>query len=287
VLDVMMRYMIMASCRYPKMAELDLVTSDVVKISFIKPSDFSYNAGQFVQVAFPDLSLYAFHPISISSAPHEKVVTLHVRGLGNWSKRLVALAKTKDRAPILIEGPYGCVSLDIDDHDRYQMALCVSGGIGVTHCQSMAKAILNEHNRGRKLKQLRFVWAMRDLEMLKVMEPLETSSDLLDIVLAASESGSEVNKVVQTDIFLTKVSQDSPTTLEDGRQVYYGRPDLNAIIQDMKEEAKILGVTHVAVFGCGPAKLLDQLKAACRENSSTLTESKGVHFDIHEEVFEF
>jgi hypothetical protein len=86
---------------------------------------------------------------------------------------------------------------------------------------------------------------------------------------------------------LTKASQDSPTTLEDGRQVYYGRPDLNAIIQDMKEEAKILGVTHVAVFGCGPAKLLDQLKAACRANSSTLTESKGVHFHVHEEVFEF
>jgi NADPH oxidase len=287
VVDVMMRYMIMASCRYPKMAELDLVTSDVVKISFIKPSNFSYNAGQFVQVAFPDLSLYAFHPISISSAPHEKVVTLHVRGLGNWSKRLVALAETKDRVPILIEGPYGCVSLDLDDHDRYQMALCVGGGIGVTHCQSVAKSILNEHKRGRKLKQLRFVWAMRDLEMLKIMEPLETSSDLLDIVLAASESGGEVNKLVKTDIFLTKASQDSPTTLEDGRQVNYGRPDVNAIIQDMKEEAKILGVTHVAVFGCGPAKLVDQLKAACRANSSSLTESKGVQFHVHEEVFHF
>jgi predicted ferric reductase len=287
VLDAMMRYMIMASCRYPKMAQLDLVTSDVVKISFIKPSNFSYNAGQFVQVAFPDLSLYAFHPISISSTSHEKVVTLYVRGLGNWSKKLVALAETKDSARILIEGPYGCVSLDIDDHERYQMALCVGGGIGVTHCQSVAKSILNEHNRGRKLKQLRFVWAVRDLEMLKVMEPLETSSDLLDIVLADSESGSEINKLVKTDIFLTKASQDSPTTLEDGRQVHDGRPDLNTIIKEMKEEAEILGVTHVAVFGCGPAKLLYQLKVACRANSSTLTGSKGVHFHVHEEVFEF
>jgi hypothetical protein len=152
----------------------------------------------------------------------------------------------------------------------------------------VAKSILNEHNRGRKLKRLRFVWAMRDLEMLKVMEPLETSSDLLDIVLADSESGSEVDTLaVKTDIFLTKASQDSPTTLEDGRQVHNGRPDLNTIIKDMKEEAKILGVTHVAVFGCGPAKMLDQLKAACRANSSTLTKSDGVHFDVHEEVFEF
>jgi hypothetical protein len=123
--------------------------------------------------------------------------------------------------------------------------------------------------------------------MLKVMEPLETSSDLLDIVLADSESGSEINKLVKTDIFLTKASQDSPTTLEDGRQVHDGRPDLNTIIKEMKEEAEILGVTHVAVFGCGPAKLLYQLKVACRANSSTLTGSKGVHFHVHEEVFEF
>jgi predicted ferric reductase len=288
VLDIVMRYAIMASCRYPKMAQLELVTSDVVKVSFIKPSNFSYNAGQFVQVAFPDLSSYAFHPFSISSAPHEKVVTLHVRGLGNWTKKLVALAETKGEVPILIEGPYGVSSVNIDDHEKYQMALCVSGGIGVTHCASMAKSILNEHNRGRKLKQLRFIWVVRDLEMLKTMEPLEKSSDFLDIVLEDSESGSKVSKLVQTDIFLTKASKDSPTTLEDGRQLHAGRPDLNKIIEDMREEAKVLGVTHVAVFGCGPEKMLDQLKATCRANSSTLMECEGgVHFDVHSEIFNY
>lgn len=287
VLDAMMRYMIMASCRYPGRARLDLVTSDVVKISFEKPANFSYNGGQFVQIAFPDLSLYAFHPISISSAPHEKVVTLHVRGLGNWSKKLVALAETKDAANVLIEGPYGCASVDIDDHDRYQMVLCVSGGIGVTHCQSVAKSLLNECKRGRKMKQLRFVWAMRDLDMLNIMEPLETSPDVLDVVLAASETGSEINELVKTDLFLTKASQNSPTTLEDGRQIHFGRPDMNAILVDMKDEALRLGVTHVAVFGCGPMKLLDELKATCRSHSRALTESKGVKFHVHEEVFNF
>lgn len=287
IIDIVMRYLIMAGCRYPSTAKLELVTSDVVKISFRKPSNFSYNGGQFVQVALPDLGVYAFHPISISSAPHEKYVTLHVRGLGGWSKRLVALASEKDEAKILIEGPYGCVSVDIDNDERYQMAVFVGGGIGVTHCQSVAKSVLNERKRGRNLKQIRFVWAMRDMDMLNVMEPLETSRDLYDITAQESENGKDLGNLVQTDIFLTKGSKNSPTTLEDGRRVYFGRPNLEAIIEDVQENARRLGVTHVAVFGCGPIKLLDQLKNACRVHSGSLIESKGVQFDVHEEIFDF
>eukprot|EP00980_Cylindrotheca_fusiformis_P022140 scaffold9036_cov68-Cylindrotheca_fusiformis.AAC.1 len=277
----------MAYSRYPREARLEVVTSDVVKISFLKPDNFSYNPGQFVQIAFPDLSVFAFHPISISSAPHEKYVTLHVRGLGNWSKRLIALAKSKETASILVEGPYGCASIDIEDHDRYQMVLCVSGGIGVTHCQSVAKSILNEHDRGRKLKQLRFVWAIRDPDMLNAMDPLETPLVLDDPVVAADESGIDPKKLVKADIFLTKTSSNSPSSLEDGRKVHHGRPDLNAIIKDMKDDAMRLGVTHVAVFACGPMKLLHQVKATCRAHSKALTESEGVSFRVHEEVFNF
>jgi NAD(P)H-flavin reductase len=89
-------------------AKLELVTPEIVQVSFEKkPDGFQYNGGQFVQIAFPDLGVFAlFHPISISSSPHEPLVTLHVRALGNWAKRLVALAKKKNEVPILIEGLY-------------------------------------------------------------------------------------------------------------------------------------------------------------------------------------
>ena len=288
-LDIMMRYMIMATCRYPRKAKLDIVTKDVVKISFVKPKNFSYNAGQFVQIAFPDLGVFEFHPISISSAPHERKVTIHVRALGHWTKKLFDLAKKTDEVSILIEGPYGCVSVDADNDERYQMALFVCGGIGVTHCQSVAKSILNERKRGRKLKQLRFVWAMRDLEMLKVMDPLETSKDFLDIMIDENESETSWTDLVQTDIFLTRASSKSPTTLEDGRRVYYGRPNVKEIIKDVEANAKRLGVSHVAVFGCGPKALLNQVQELCRSYSCSVTEinKDGVKFDVHEEKFDF
>jgi predicted ferric reductase len=303
-LDILMRYLIMAGCRYPHKASLELVTDDILKVSFSRPEGFQYNAGQFVQVAFPDLGVFAFHPISISSAPHEALVTLHVRALGNWSKKLVQLAKEKGEVPILIEGPYGSLSMDIDDDSRYQMALLVSGGIGVTHCQSVAKSLLNDHRHGRKLKNLRFVWAMRDLEMLKVMAPLESQSNPVDIELpefrteimdlsdsskfsSTDESRPQRSEIVETDIFLTKASPSVPVTMDDGRSLFFGRPDLNAIVADMKERANQMGVTHVMVFGCGPKVLIDKLKDVCRQHSKTVVELQGVTFDIHEEIFDF
>ena len=64
---------------------------------------------------------------------------------------------------------------------------------------------------------------------------------------------------------------------------------MKAIIEDMEANAKKLGVTHVAVFSCGPKALIHQLKELCRSHSSSLAEfnKKGVQFDVHEEIFDF
>jgi predicted ferric reductase len=294
LIDMLTRYLVMATCRYPHKAKLQLVSKDVVKISFEKPAGFSYNGGQFVQIAVQDLGLLAFHPISISSAPHEGEVTLHVRGLGNWSKKLVDLAKEKSEVSILLEGPYGSLSVDIDDGNRYKMVLLVSGGIGATHCSSVAKSIIHDSKIGRKLKHLRFVWAVRDLEMLDALDPLEIPTDF-ELGESTMEFRTETMhgnqpkklEVVETDIFLTKAPPSTPVSLSDGRNIFFGRPDLDRMVIDMKTKALKHRVTHVAVFACGPKPLVDKLKDVCRKHSQAITEANGVTFDVHEEIFDF
>jgi hypothetical protein len=69
--------------------------------------------------------------------------------------------------------------------------------------------------------------------------------------------------------------------------VLKGRPDMDKILTEMREEAMANGVTHIAVFGCGPQAQIDTLKETCRKHSKTLLESEGVYFDLHVEVFEF
>lgn len=303
-IDLLTRYLVMAACRYPRKAKLQLITKDVVKVTLEKSSNFAYNAGQFVQIAFPDIGFLEFHPISISSAPQEDEVTIHIKASGAWSNKVIELAKTGSVVRSLIEGPYGSLSVDIEA-DRYQIMLFVCGGIGVTPCKSVSSSIIHCINtRSRKLKQLHFVWVVRDLELVNAMGPLPTVLES-EVIFTTPLDGRELqefrssseemelqqdqsNQIVKTSIFLTKAPKETaPTTLSDGRKIIAGRPDLNSIVGDMKEYALKHGVTHVAVFGCGPKALIDDMKNASRHHSKRVTQCHGVTFDVHEEIFDF
>ena len=342
--DVLLRYMVMAGCRYPGKATLSVVYDDVVEVKFRKPQGFDYNPGQFVQISFPDIGILSFHPISISSAPQEEYVTLHIRALGDWSNKLLNLAKKKMKenletqaeteVSILVEGPYGCLSVDIDDHRRYQMVLCVSGGIGVTHCQSVTKSVFHDHvKNGRSLKQVRFVWCVRDADMLKLLSPWEVpqgrprdsrGSNDFDIELTtqslavteefhgssssnmmitpSSPPKNDNGGLVKTDIFVTKSTSanSSNNNVETGMSssswnIHHGRPNIDAILEEVKHDARTLGgsrggITHVAVFVCGPKPLVNKVQNACRLQSQTVLEMGtrgGVIFNVHEEIFDF
>jgi len=41
-------------------------------------------------VNFPSIDPLQWHPFSISSSPEEDEVEFHIRGLGNWTKKLVS-----------------------------------------------------------------------------------------------------------------------------------------------------------------------------------------------------
>lgn len=289
LVDVAIRYVVMARCRYPTTATVRRLRPDVIEIRFPKPQNFHYKPGQFLRLSVSRLSSLQFHPFSISSAPHEEEVTLHARALGDWTRRLLQLVpagQTKD-IEVWLEGPYGNASMDVNYDEHYRMVLCVSGGIGVTHCRSVARSILHNHQyNGRRLEQLRFVWAVRDLGLVKDLPPFGGMSNEFKV----SEDMASYLPVVQTEIYQSNSkSRDDVENRNingDNRQLN-GRPDLAKILAEMRDVAVAKGVTHIAVFGCGPQSLMDSLKQECRRNSKSLTDPQGVSFDVHVEVFEF
>jgi NADPH oxidase len=292
LIDLAVRYLVMARCRYPTNATIRKLKTDVIEISFPKPRGFHYNPGQFVMIAIPQISIFQYHPFSLSSAPHDELVTLHIRPLGDWTKRLVRLAETQNKSEVMIwiEGPYGALSVDLDSN-RYGMVLCVCGGIGVTHCRSVARSLLYDHcEHGRRLEQLRFVWAVRDYDLVNDVPPFGEEADRL---LAATADDSDVPLVLlKGEVYMTnsKHSDLESVGTKFGDQhlsVQSGRPDLDLIFTEMREEALKKGITHVAVIGCGPQNQIDSLKEACRKHSNTLLGFQGVAFDLHYEVFEF
>lgn len=70
-----------------------------------------HRVGQYYFVNFPQLSFTEWHPFSVSSGPREEEIELHIRGLGDHTRRIVALAEDRASQPsptyVLIDGPYG------------------------------------------------------------------------------------------------------------------------------------------------------------------------------------
>ena len=119
--DVFVRSVVMARTRYPRKANLRILSSTVVELSFPKIEGFDYNPGQYIYVALPELSWLDWHPFSLSSSPKMKTVTLHIRKAGNWTGALYELAKKKSEVSIMMEGPYGSLGVDLFG-DRYKVS---------------------------------------------------------------------------------------------------------------------------------------------------------------------
>ena len=54
--------------------------------------DFQYSGGQYCFICIPAVSLFEWHPFSLSSHPSQDTVFLHVRALGDWTRALHKLA---------------------------------------------------------------------------------------------------------------------------------------------------------------------------------------------------
>jgi predicted ferric reductase len=174
IIDIGIRYIWMASLKHGHEATIEALPADVIKIS-IPRKDFNYRAGQYCFICIPELSMFEWHPFSISTSPHTDNgnFTLHVRALGDWTNAFKKLAVKKQNIRILYEGPYGEPQIDFEG-DKYKLFLLVSGGIGITPMQSICNQLHDEHNRGRPIELCYFVWTCRDKYMVDsvTMSPL-------------------------------------------------------------------------------------------------------------------
>jgi NADPH oxidase len=310
VLDWVVRYGVMVKCRYRTQASFHQLLVDVVEIKFPKPAGLDYNPGQFLRIAIPKLSVFQFHPFSISSAPHEAYVTIHVRASGNWTEQLLQLAKEKQQRShsIWIEGPYGALSVDLNS-PRYGMVLFVCGGTGVTHCRSVLRSLIQAHDvNERRFDKMRFIWAVRDLafvESLPLFEDRMQQSRIsvrqhqgVDNGVEAVHRPRTVERTsdypfFQTEAYVTSskesVDEESSDFGWTDRQlvVRKGRPNMDVLVSEMADEALGKGITHVAVFGCGPHALIGDLQEACRKHTKGVLDCEGVTLTFTKKCLSF
>lgn len=68
--------------------------SDVTRLEFRKPDGFQYKSGQWVRIACLALNKNEFHPLTLSSSPHEENLTVHIRAVGPWTKQIRTIYNT-------------------------------------------------------------------------------------------------------------------------------------------------------------------------------------------------
>jgi predicted ferric reductase len=119
------------------------VSADKVTDIYLTPEKdlLSFSPGQFVFIRFlhdkRDGISSEWHPFSISSGPSDGYLRVSVKGLGDYTSKLVQL---KPGTEAEIEGAYGRFSYTKTDSKNQ---IWIAGGIGVTPFLSMVRSLPN------------------------------------------------------------------------------------------------------------------------------------------------
>jgi len=184
--------------RATRLSKVLVHPSGAMELRIVKPS-FKYTAGQWLFIQIPELSRWQWHPFTITSAPEDPYVSVHIRQVGDFTRGLgerlgvgpsvvasmtqaamkgaekdtmtgmtrgdfVELdpASTSITLPnVRIDGPYGAPAEDVF---KSQVAILIGAGIGVTPFASILKHIWYRQRKGKlgSLRRVEFFWVCRD-----------------------------------------------------------------------------------------------------------------------------
>ncbi|KAL3663374.1 hypothetical protein V7S43_011779 [Phytophthora oleae] len=271
------------------------LAGDIIRIQFPRVrkdtgEEFKYEAGQYAFLCVPAISSLQWHSFTISSSPHEPLVTFHVKALGDWTHKLQSMSSAAIVAPfdVLVDGPYGNISIDIHSINTYAHFALFSGGIGVTPMRSIVNWFHYQVKEGRTIDRVHFVWSVRDRDTIEAFigdqgrEPGELNSYYFPHELGVDQGGA-----FSTELYLTRGERDVESAWVDQQLEsclrFNCRPDIAATLRNLGEQAKQSGKDRVAVLVCGPAALVQEVTATSME----LYKQMKVTFDVHRELFEF
>ncbi|TYZ68820.1 hypothetical protein PybrP1_000701 [[Pythium] brassicae (nom. inval.)] len=294
--------MFAAPVRIMEARELD----GVCALFMEKPKRFVYRPGMYLFINCPSISTHEWHPFTISSAPGDNYVSIHVRKAGDWTgalHRLIAdCHENKAEYPdVYLDGPVGSPT---QDYHRYKTVICVAGGIGVTPFASILKDVVHlweeyrcincnhvRHPSTFKIQKLYFHWATRGQESLGWFEETINQISKMDRnnviethqYLSTVKGGESTSQLQMFQQFVhEQTGQDFVSGLKakSGQLTHFGRPDWDRVFQEaaVKHPGEEIGV-----FFCGPHALEKILDEMCRKYSSGAP--GGTVFDYHSEKF--
>lgn len=254
--------------------------SNVVEVQ-IKKEHTTTRAGQYIFLCCPEVSIWQYHPFTLTSAPEEDYISVHIRMVGNFTKAFgKALGCNTDRKPagekgepaeplrkilprVYIDGPFGSASEDVF---KFETAVLVGAGIGVTPFASILKSIwyrMNYPQGKTRLRKVYFFWICRDFgsfEWFRSLLLAIEAQDLEDRIEIHTYLTAKIKADDATNIMINDANaeQDAITGLR--APTNFGRPNWDAIFKSIR---KIHAPSEAGVFFCGPKGLGSALHVKC------------------------
>ena len=70
--------------------ETELLPSDVTKVKFYRPPNMKVLSGQWIRFTCTAIQPEEYHSLTLTSAPHEDFLSVHVKAHGPWTWKLRA-----------------------------------------------------------------------------------------------------------------------------------------------------------------------------------------------------
>lgn len=275
--------------------EYSLLPSDVTMVKFYRPPNMKVLSGQWIRFSCTKIIPEEFHSLTLTSAPHEDFLSVHVKAHGPWTWKLrnYFMQKQdedeeedkKNPPKVRIEGPFGGGN---QDWYKFEVAVMVGGGIGVTPYASILNDLVfgTSTNRysGVACKKVYFLWIC----------PSHRYFEWFIDVLRDVER-KDVTNVLEMHIFITQFFHkfDLRTTMlyicenhfqrHQGRSMFtglkainhFGRPDMPSFLKFVQKKHSY--VSKVGVFSCGPGPLTNSISTACE----SVNQGRKLPYFIH------
>lgn len=231
---------------------------------------FNYKAGQYAFVLIPSISRLQWHPYTISSAPQESTLTIHVKDNGSWSRAVTRIPNGKN-ITVKVDGPYGKVGIR---YRRYKAVALFCAGAGITPIISVLKDIyFRKQKQDEKclVERVYLFWSVPRVGCLDWF-----ASDIHRLLANPLPNLHMELKIC--------VSRTTKLSLEEGKLLavpfHKGRLDLEAEFGMLKKPQE--GCNQVAVLVCGPKQFEYGVRKKCIRHSSY-----RMKFQYHTETFDF
>eukprot|EP00727_Mastigamoeba_balamuthi_P005148 m51a1_g14631 ferric reductase (1061) ;mRNA; f:19649-23783 len=260
-----------------------LAGGEVLLVRWPRSACSRYEAGQYVFVNFPQVSLLEWHPFTLANGPREDVLEVNIKTLGKHTRQMIQEAPARHGGALWVraDGPYGKMMLPVKS---YRTVVLIAGGIGVTPMVSLLRDIygvaradadggdaqpLLPPSPGR-IERVFFHWGVRTADQF------DWFADVVDAARGvAAGAGGQRGAVPALDV---AVHVDVPF---EGRGPEFSLGHMN--VRDVLGAASAACAgADVAVCVCGPPPVVHAVW-----DDVTHLKRRGMRLDLHYESFIF